>query len=191
MLTGTFSGLPESLVEMGNGDGVAHPIRARGRSTTKLRELYVALGPEAGRLAYLLVGDAAAAQDIAQEACSSVPGFAVAQMLEGEVLRPNHGHQPLSRALASPRAGASTTGDRFVPGRPGGPCSRIDQKIEMIAALQRLPVRQRTALVLRYYEDLSEYQTADLLGCPVGTVKSSVSRALQTLRMEFEGERDG
>ncbi|MFD7155449.1 SigE family RNA polymerase sigma factor [Kribbella sp. NPDC059898] len=48
--------------------------------------------------------------------------------------------------------------------------------------LQQLPPRQRAALVLRYYEDLTEVQTADVLGCSVGTVKSQVSDALKKLR---------
>ena len=46
--------------------------------------------------------------------------------------------------------------------------------------------RQRAAVVLRYYEDLTEAQTADILGCSVGTVKSQVHRALATLRTRLE-----
>lgn len=49
-------------------------------------------------------------------------------------------------------------------------------------ALHQLPPRQRAALVLRFYEDLTEAQTAEAMGCAVGTVKSQVSAALTTLR---------
>ncbi|WP_410819746.1 SigE family RNA polymerase sigma factor [Micromonospora sp. 050-3] len=51
--------------------------------------------------------------------------------------------------------------------------------------LSRLPRRQRAALVLRYYEDLPDVEIADILGCAVGTVRSSISRALATLRAEY------
>src|SRR5262249_25454064 len=50
------------------------------------------------------------------------------------------------------------------------------------AALRSLPPRQRVAVVLRYYDDLTEAQTAAAMGCAVGTVKSQVSAALRTLR---------
>jgi RNA polymerase sigma-70 factor (sigma-E family) len=49
-------------------------------------------------------------------------------------------------------------------------------------ALQDLPPRQRAALVLRFYEDLTEAQTAEAMGCAVGTVKSQVSAGLKKLR---------
>ena len=49
-------------------------------------------------------------------------------------------------------------------------------------ALATLPPRQRAVLVLRYYEDLSEQQIADALGCRPGTVKSQASAALAALR---------
>lgn len=51
--------------------------------------------------------------------------------------------------------------------------------------LARLPRRQRATLVLRYYEDLPDAEIAEILGCAVGTVRSSISRALATLRAEL------
>lgn len=51
-------------------------------------------------------------------------------------------------------------------------------------ALRRLPERQRAVVVLRFYEDLSEAQTAAALGCHVGTVKRYTARALETLRRD-------
>ena len=48
--------------------------------------------------------------------------------------------------------------------------------------MQSLPRQQRAAVVLRYYEDLTEAQTAEVLGCSIGTVKSHTSRAISALR---------
>jgi RNA polymerase sigma-70 factor (sigma-E family) len=56
----------------------------------------------------------------------------------------------------------------------------------MWRAIMKLPARQRAMVVLRYYEDLSEVQTAEVLGVSVGTVKSAVSRALSKLREDPE-----
>lgn len=55
-------------------------------------------------------------------------------------------------------------------------------RAQVLDALAELPVRQRAVLVLRYFNDLTEAQAAEVLGCPVGTVKSSAARGLATLR---------
>ena len=57
-------------------------------------------------------------------------------------------------------------------------------RLVLAEALDRLPVRQRAALVLRYWHDLPEREIARVLGCAPGTVKSLLSRALATLREE-------
>jgi RNA polymerase sigma-70 factor (sigma-E family) len=58
---------------------------------------------------------------------------------------------------------------------------RVDARDELLCALSHLPPRQRSVLVLRYLADLSEAQVAEALGCSVGTVKSTTSRALEAL----------
>ena len=58
----------------------------------------------------------------------------------------------------------------------------VESRDEIGRALARLTPRQRAAVVLRFYEDLPEAEVAAVLGCSVGTVKSTTSRALATLR---------
>lgn len=65
----------------------------------------------------------------------------------------------------------------------------IDDAAEFRWALALLPPHQRAAIVLRYFEDLSEAEAAEALGCSVGTVKSSTSRGLVRLR-RILGYRD-
>jgi RNA polymerase sigma factor (sigma-70 family) len=60
------------------------------------------------------------------------------------------------------------------------------QREAVVHALQQLPRRQREAVVLRYYGDLSEAQTASAMGCSVGAVKSHTSRAMAALRPLLE-----
>ncbi|MFB4309769.1 SigE family RNA polymerase sigma factor [Actinomadura sp. GTD37] len=59
-----------------------------------------------------------------------------------------------------------------------------EDKAVLWAALGRLPPGQRAAVVLRYFEDLTEPQVAAILGCSVGTVKSQTSKALAKLRVD-------
>ncbi len=60
--------------------------------------------------------------------------------------------------------------------------SRVDDATVLLPALGQLPPRQRAVLVLRYFEDLTEAQTAEVLGCSVGTVKSRTARAILRLQ---------
>jgi RNA polymerase sigma-70 factor (sigma-E family) len=62
--------------------------------------------------------------------------------------------------------------------------SGVDDRDEVWRALGRLPKRQRAAIVLRYFEDMTEAQAAEVLNCSIGTIKSQTSRALATLRLD-------
>ena len=68
--------------------------------------------------------------------------------------------------------------------------SAVEDRDRTMAALRRLPSRQRAVIVLRYYEDLSEAEIADVLGCSPGTVKSHASRALRTLENLLSDDRE-
>ncbi|MEU6160960.1 SigE family RNA polymerase sigma factor [Streptomyces sp. NPDC047130] len=84
-----------------------------------------------------------------------------------------------SDTLPEPRDMAAGTG-------PVDPAEHQALRDALWRAVLRLPDRQRAIVVLRYYEDLSEAGTAELLGVSVGTVKSSLSRALVKLRKDPE-----
>ena len=62
--------------------------------------------------------------------------------------------------------------------------SAYDEREQLWRALQRLPRGQRAVIVLRYFDDLSEQETAAVLGIAVGTVKSQASKALAALRVD-------
>ena len=64
--------------------------------------------------------------------------------------------------------------------------SAVADRDALMAALARLPERQRACVVLRYFEELDVRGTAAVLGCSEGTVKSQTSRALASLRAMFE-----
>ncbi len=148
-------------------------------------ELFRASWPRLYRLAYAVSGDRAAAEDDLQNAFAKVyaqwgrvrraehPDAYVRRMVLNEVLgsrrhgflkreRP-HAEVSASRSVASPEPG-------------------VVERDAVWAAVRALPPRQRAVVVLRYYEDLSEADIADALGCSRGTVKSQASAALTALR---------
>ena len=138
------------------------------------------------RLAWLLApGDPSAAEDVAADAIARVwPKWAKGRVddfwpyLRVAVVNQVHG-RGRRLALAQRRASRSTDealGDFEV--------AVVNREV-LAAALRALPTRQRTAVVLRYYEDLSEADSARAMGCSVGTVKSTTARGLLALRAQL------
>ena len=142
-----------------------------------------ALGPALLRTAYLLTGQRADAEDLLQTALAKTylawDRIREREALDGYVRRVMVNTQ--TSFWRRRRVDERPTGDlperRSRTPRRGG-----DLHDALWAALATLPRKQRAAVVLRYYEDLSEAETADVLGVSVGTVKSSTSRALASLR---------
>jgi RNA polymerase sigma-70 factor (sigma-E family) len=77
-----------------------------------------------------------------------------------------------------------------VPIERVAPLVHSDDRLVLLAALGRVPARQRAVLVLRYWEDLSVEDTAAALNCSTGTVKSQSSKGLETLRRKLGPEFD-
>jgi RNA polymerase sigma-70 factor (sigma-E family) len=71
------------------------------------------------------------------------------------------------------------------PQPPAGDwADRMALRVSVQVALRQLSARQRAVVVLRFFEDLSEAQVADLLGCRLGTVKSTTAKAIERLRAQ-------
>ena len=135
------------------------------------------------RTAYLLTGDRHTAEDLVQTAFAklylawdkvqdqgSIDGY-VRRILVNE-------HNSLWRRAWKRRELASET----LPDRPHHDEYDAGAGRELWELVQTLPKKARAVVVLRYYEELSEAETADALGISVGTVKSQASRALAVLR---------
>ena len=148
--------------------------------------------PSLLRTAYLLTGDRHTAEDLVQTALAklylswdrvqdreSVDGY-VRRILVNE-------HNSLWRRPWKRRE--RTTAD--FPDQPAAPHPAAGHDPDLWALVQTLPAKQRAALVLRYYEELSEAETAAVLGVSVGTVKSQTSRALAALRTRADDLRPG
>ena len=153
-----------------------------------LGDLYVRHAPEGIRLAFLLTGDRSLAEDLVQEAFARLVG------------RLRHMRDPgaFGAYLRKTIVNLATSHFRrrrvervFLERSATGPQAETNLNAEldqtMHDAILRLPERQRAAIVLRFYEDLSEGQTAEFLRCSAGTVRSLVSRGMKTLRSELEG----
>lgn len=146
-------------------------------------EFVAARTPALLRTAYLLTGDWAAGEDLLQttlEQCWRRWGRL------GEHPEP-YVRQAMLRTFLSWRR-RRWTGETPTEELPevvaADPMSAYDEREQLWRALQRLPRRQRAVIVLRYFDDLSEQETAAALGVAVGTVKSQSSKALAALRVD-------
>ncbi len=160
------------------------------RGEQKLADLYWRHASDAVRLAFLLTGDQHAAEDIVQDAFVRLFG-------RFQELR-----SPDSFEVYLRRTVINLSRDRFrrlrlerdyvarerASSRHAEVTSQTEDRQLIRDALRRLPHRQRAALVLRFYADLSEQQTAEVLQCSVAAVKSLVSRATASLRELMRGE---
>ena len=137
------------------------------------------------RLAFLLVGDTAGAEDIVQEAfLRTFSGWR-------RIRDPERAHAYLTRAVVN--LCHSRHRRRAVEDRGNGAVHRRDEQyvqdyggpattaIVVFDAIRLLPTRQRTAVLLRYYADLSEAEMAQAMGCAPGTVKSQLAKARSAL----------
>ena len=161
------------------------------RGEVRLADLYGRFAPGAVRVAFLLTGDQHAAEDIVQDAFVRL--FSRFQELRNPVAFETYLHRTvvnlsrdrfrrmrLERDYVA-RQGASISSAT-------GISSQIEGREMIREALQKLPHRQRTVLVLRFYTDLSEQQTADVMQCSVSAVKSLTARATSSVRKDFGEE---
>lgn len=150
--------------------------------------------PQLLRLAYRLTGDRQHAEDLLQASLLRVArqwhrardnpvGYARRTLVNLATDRwRQRGRQPVEVGMVA------------APERPhDDPESQHDNRQVLFAALRKLPPRQRAVLVLRFWEDLSVEQTAELLDCSSGNVKSTSHRALARIRaiLQTEGATHG
>jgi RNA polymerase sigma-70 factor (sigma-E family) len=151
---------------------------------SRLEELYVRHATAALRLAYFLTGDPEAARDLVQDAFVRIAGRfrhlrqpdAFDTYLRRTIVNL---HASGLRRLRSERSSLAREAALTVPATIEDDHEARD---EMWHAILGLPARQRAAIVLRFYEDLSEWQSAEVLGCSVGALNQLVVRAMANLR---------
>jgi RNA polymerase sigma-70 factor (sigma-E family) len=139
------------------------------------------------RTAYLLTGNLADAEDLLQAALAKTylawDRIEDRGALDGYVRRAMvNTHISWWRRRRVQEFPTDELPDRAIADHAGD----SDLQETMRRAIDRLPLRMRTALVLRYYEDMTEAEVAERLGVSLGTVKSTVSRAVAKLRIDAE-----
>ena len=165
--------------------------RARRGDERAYREIVNAYQGIAFRTAYLVARNAADAEDAAQEAF--VKAYrALGRFRRGAPFRPwllrivanearNRRRSAGRRDALALRAAASEPSGEAAPS-PEAALLATEQREELLAAIETLPQDQRDTIACRYFLDLSEEETAQVLGVRRGTVKSRTARALERLR---------
>jgi RNA polymerase sigma-70 factor (sigma-E family) len=166
--------------------------RDKAQDRTEFAEFVTARSAALHRAAYLMVGEVPLAQDLVQEALAKT--YAAWPRLRDKGSAEAYTRKAITTTAISwfRRKGWSHEHSTAEPpdrGTPGHD-DRVAQSTHLWACLQALPVRQRAAIVLRYYEDLTEAQTAETMGCAVGTVKSQVAAGLAKLRQQLGDDAD-
>ena len=157
------------------------------RDSTAFAEFAAARSGALHRAAYLMVGDEPLAQDLVQEALTRT--YVAWPRLRDIGNAEAYARKAITTTAISWFRRKSWNSERVVDAVPerGHPPAddAVAQRAWLWQALLDLPARQRAAIVLRYYEDLTEAQTAEAMGCAVGTVKSQVSAGLRKLREQL------
>lgn len=139
------------------------------------------------QFAYLLTGDAHSAEDLVQSAFArAYRRWSTIQAKDAYVRRciVNEHASWWRRTWRHREVVGSDLVALVEP--PAGATAEVDDGLR--TRVRNLPRQQRATVVLRYFEDLSEAQTAELLGCSVGTVKSTTARALKALRAGMQDQ---
>ncbi|BCB78336.1 SigE family RNA polymerase sigma factor [Phytohabitans flavus] len=135
------------------------------------------------RTAYLLCGDGDRADDVVQ--MTAIAMYAHWGKVREAENMDAYVHRMLFRSFLRVRrhAWSRVLLLNRLPDRPtGGDGHGVEERDNVLRALEQLPKGQRTVLVLRYFSDLSVEDTAAVLGCSTGTVKSQTTKALANLR---------
>jgi len=146
------------------------------------------------RTAYVITGQAADAQDAAQEAFVKAY-YSMGRFREGAAFRPwllrivaneaiNRRRAARRKAQLALRVAESRPSEDAAPS-PEAAALAHEVRSELVSALSRLREEDRLVIAYRYFFDLSEAEMADALGCARGTVKSRLSRALKRLQREM------
>jgi RNA polymerase sigma-70 factor (sigma-E family) len=161
---------------------------ADDRTPGELEGLLAERGDQLMRTAVLLTGSRDAGQDLLQNALERLirhwrrlagdPEAYLRRTLYNLAVDGFRRQGRLQRKLLLLKAGTPPSPD---------PTAVVDLRDALVRMLLQLPPRQRAVLVLRYWEQLTEAETAAVLGWPEGTVKSATSRGLQRLRQLAEG----